>query len=282
MGYDLSQTARANAQARRAQADATLAADSSGRLERFRDLSASSVFATNVQLEKLELYDRAGAVVDARTCCIVGCGGDEAAGLALFVERQEDYFVRRERFEDLWEHGRRFVYGAMHAGGAGVPSFGPICLVLADLASQAPDALGVFPQDTAQRYTDASAAVDESRALSEATAWEDRGALAVVERAAGVLAHSPAEWPELLCSDDDYLEVDVAGPLELAAIERVLLPEDTRVELERLRAAELLRESDALLGRSISEADSATVRLYDVLHRWRRRTAMTIEGVPSA
>ncbi len=275
MGMDLTKTAEGNAPARHAVADERLKTDVSGQLARFRDFAAGSAFATNVVLEKLELYERAEALMDARACCIARCGGDEVAGLALFADRQAEHLDGREGFEDLWEHGRRFVYGAVHAGGAGVESFGPVCLVLSDLARQKPDALGVFPQDTVQRYADASGSVDGSRALSEATAWADRAALAVVERAAAALDCTPREWPELLCSDDGYLEVDVAGPLSLEAIAHARIPDAKRVQLERLRAADLL-------GESISDVERAEARLYDVLHRWRRRNGMTIEGVPSA
>jgi hypothetical protein len=274
MGSDLIETAEGNSHARRLAASERIEDDASGRLTQFRNFPENSTFATNVSLEKVIAFEQSDGVVDARTYFILVSGGDRDAGLAEFAESQGRHFGGRQNFEDLWEHGRRFVYGAVNGGGVGVEGFGPICLVLADVEAEAPDALGVFPEDTVKRYADAGGAVDGARALSEATAWEDRAELAVVERASEAAAAVEADWPPMLCSDGDYLEAVVTGPLPLRAVAQVRMPDPLRKRLDGLRAKALLNEA-------ITHVERRELLAYEVLHAWRRRHRTAIERVPS-
>jgi hypothetical protein len=275
MGADLTATAEGNSHARCAAAREKLEADTSRSLASFRDFVEKSAFATNVRLEKVVAYEEAGGIIDGRAYCILCSAGDTVAGLERFASSQNRYFLGRENFEDLWEHGRRFVYGAVNAGGMGVEEFGPICLVVADVEAEVPDALGVFPEDTVKRYTDAGSGVDEGRALSEVTMWDDRSDLAVVERANEAVTAAQAGWPPLLCSDDGYLEVVVTGPLPLKAIAEARLPDALRARLDELRAKYLLEEPMTMVEQGEAHA-------YDVLHRWRHRHGTAIDRVTSA
>lgn len=271
MATDLTKTADANSSARQATAGEKLAADLSGRLTRFREFVAESAFGTNVRLDKLPAFERARAIVDARSYFILLSAGDVAAGLALFAASQGGYLRGRQGFEDLWENGRRFIYGAVNGGGSGVEGFGPVCLVLADVQSGSVDALGVFPEDTVKRYVDANGDINHELACAEATAWEDRAELGVLERSEEASATTAADWPGLLCSADDYLEIVITGPLSLEAVIEVRLPAALRVRLDELRAKSVLEVP-------ITDVELAEVHAYDVLHAWRRRHGAAIEA----
>ncbi|MGI8683770.1 MAG: hypothetical protein ACR2MO_01480, partial [Acidimicrobiales bacterium] len=170
MAHDMTATAKANRSAIRAAADASVAADSSGRLAAFRRLVTSSSFTTNVSAHKVTTFGRVGELLDARQYDVEQAGGDRTAGLDAFAVRQGAWLARREAFEDLWHHGRRLVYGAVNAGGMGTEGlFGPFCLGSADPTTPVPDALAVFPGDSAQRYTTDAADCDGEQARREAT-----------------------------------------------------------------------------------------------------------------
>lgn len=119
MAHDMTATAKANRATIRVAADASVAADSSGRLAAFRRLVATSSFTTNVSAHKVTTFGRVGELLDARQYDVERAGGDRTAGLAAFAVRQGSWLARRQAFEDLWHHGRRLVYGAVNAGGMG-------------------------------------------------------------------------------------------------------------------------------------------------------------------
>jgi hypothetical protein len=175
MAVDLTAAADANGPGRRAASAAAIASDASGRLAAFRDLTAGSAFATNVFAAKIVSYDACHQIVPS--------------GSAATIDRHDKWRSRREAFEAVWDHGDRFVYGAVNAGGVGVESFGLFCIVVPHPEASTPAALAVFPSDSAQRYTTPDATVVEpARAQSEATAWGDRADMAVTEKAAEALA----------------------------------------------------------------------------------------------
>jgi hypothetical protein len=274
MPTDLTATAAGNSPARRTAA-AKLVADGSGELASFKAFAAESAFSTNVVIEKIVAYAQTDGIVDTRAYCVLWAAGDRAAGLTRFKSLQGDKFDRRQAFEDLWRHGRSFLYGAVNGGGLGVEDFGPICLVLADVGAQTPVALGVFPEDSVGRYTSVRGTVDIERATSEATAWSDRAELAVLERAGAVAGAPPASWPPLLCSNDDYLEVALAGRLALTALAEARMSGELRELLDELWARRWL------LDEQLTDLELVELNAYEILQTWRRRHGVALESVPS-
>lgn len=276
MGVDLAATAAGNSPARQAQAQAVLAAAGSGKpqLQRFRWLAASSALSTNVEFDKVVVYDEAGEVLDTRGYYAKRHGG-AAAGLSVFAKEQGSWLARREAFEDLWEHGRAFIYGAVNAGGMGVlGDFGRICLVVQDPERRNPHALAVFPADTAARYTDEAGVVDGRLAQEEATAWPARGELAVIERQSEAAATSAHNWPRVLCRPEAYLEAVFAGPLPLEALSEARLPDKVRAHLRKLR----LR---LVTGETLTDTEGIELSAYDRLQRWRREHGTAINVIPT-
>lgn len=269
---DLTSIATGNTAARQDAANKALHADPSGKLRRFKRLVASSTFTTNIDFEKVLAFDDADGVIDGRSYHVRGAGGRRAQGLAAFASAQGAYFARREAFEDLWEHGRRFVYGAVNAGDMGAEDFGPICLVLPYPERQGFAGLGVFPADTVQRYTDAAGTVDEALAVSEATAWSDRADLATIERGHDVQMTAEADWPLVLCCKQGYLEVVLAGELPLRALAEARLRTELRKRLDEMRARWLVKET-------LTNVEQNEAEAYDALQKWRRLLGIEINHI---
>ncbi|MCE9622688.1 MAG: hypothetical protein K8R99_10115 [Actinomycetia bacterium] len=266
--HDLTGTAGANHDQRVGDASALIAADPSRALAAFETLVAASVMTTNVTADKVLAFDDASEILDARRIAIAAEGGDTGRGLSRFAKGS--WAPRREAFEDLWTDGRSAVYGAVNIGGPGA-GFGDFCLVI-----ESPDVgatgVAVFPGDSAQRYTDPASDVDEGAVLDEATAWDDRAALAVVERADDVQSRPSSEWPTVLCSPDRYLETVRLGALPLSAIASVRLASDERSELRSLRSL-------VVRGQTVSPTDRRRAAAYAALYRWRRSLGVAIETV---
>ena len=275
MQHDLTATAASNEAARAAAAASAVSADASGRLAEFRELVETSSFSTNVSADKVLEFDRADEILDARRFHVQQAGGDSVVGLAAFATAQRDGLARREAFEDLWDHGRRLLYGAVNAGGMGTEGrFGPFCLTIDDPQAPAPDALAVFPDDSVERYTTDAGAVDGDLARDEATAWSRRADLAVTERGDEALAAATvADWPAVVCRPDRYLEVARAGSWPVAALSQVRLRSSYRAELAALRLRSLAGE--VLVPDELNQAGA-----YDVVSDWRRSKGVELMDVP--
>lgn len=249
-------------------------ADGSGRLADFLQLVETSSFSTNVSADKVLAFDRADEILDARRFHVQQAGGDSVAGRVDFEARQGSWLIRRQAFEDLWNHGRRLVYGAVNAGGIGTEGrFGPFCVTCSDPETPVPDAIAVFPGDSAQRYTSGGGDLDGDLARAEATAWSRRADLAVTERGDEALAATVADWPTVVCRPDHYLEVARAGAWPVAALSQVRLRSDYHAELAALRLRWLAGE--VLVPDEVNQAGA-----YDVVSDWRRSTGVELVDVP--
>lgn len=213
-------------------------------------------------------------MLDARRFHIHEAAGDTSAGLEASARRQGRWLTRRQGFEDLWRHGRSFVYGALNAGGMGTEGrFGPFCLLLGEPDLTAPNAPVCFPGDSAQRYTTDSGAIDEASAHAEATEWAGRADMAVVIRADEALREPDSRWPSVVCRSDQCMEVVRPGPVPLAEAATVRLRPSYRSRLDELQAS-------ALAGEALAADETNEAGAYDVLLRWARSDGLVLEDVP--
>ncbi len=274
MPEDLTATAAGNSAARQAAAGAAIAADPTGALQRFHDVVGASVFSSNVSADKVVVFEECGVLLDARAIATHLAGGDPAVGEAGLASDQETWWPRRQGFEDLWEHGRRLVYGAVNAGGMGTEGqFGPFCLVVDDPEQTRPDALGVFPGNSAQWYASPAGVVEEDLAMAEATSWADRGALGILERSAEALGAGEDRWPAVICRCDHYLEVARAGNWPVGSVSAIRVRAEFRDELDDLLARDRAREV-------LSVLDENALTAYRVLLSWRDNHGASIEAIP--
>lgn len=268
---DLTAVAAAHSDQRRRDADTLVHADASGLLARFRAFVDGSAFSTNITADKVLVYDEADEILDTRSVRILQAGGDTAAGLATFASGA--WSAQREAFEDLWDGGRGFVYGAVNAGGMGVEgSYGGFCVAVDDPDRASPVTLVVFPSDSARRYTTPPADVDEPRAADEATSWEDRASLVTLERHAEVDGDETS-WPLLVCSPLRYFETVIAPGPRTSGISQVRLRTDYQAELVEFQARDLAGDA------TLTEVERNQAAAYDVIQSWRRSFGTTIVEV---
>jgi hypothetical protein len=271
MVWDVDAITAANTAAITARAAATVAADPSGALRTFRLLADRAAASTNVDAEKIRCFDESDAILDARGFCIWQERGDRDAGLRAFHRRQGSWFQQRLAFEALWVGGESFRYFALNAGGLGTQGdFGKFCLLVSEAAERGRVA-AIFPGDSLQRYTTASA-VDSARVESEAAAWPIRGAVAVIERGAEALTVHEAGWPEVVCRPDHYLETVVGPPLPLLDVDEVRLPASY---LDRLDGY----DQRDFAGEVLEQDEANELRAFRSLQRWRRTHGLVISAL---
>jgi len=264
--HDLAVTARGNSARWVGAADAAGLADKSGVVNAFRVAAATLLVGSNVSADKIVAFDTYDRVLDARSLAIHRAGGDTVNGLAEFNSRS--WTPRREAFEDLWIDGRVAVYGALTPGSGGLTAgFGPFQLVMAEPADGEQAAL--FPGDSAQRYTDDTAVVNEALALSEATEWGVRSEMVTTERGTQAMAAPPAQWDALMQNADDYFEVVFLESIPLERVTAVNVKKSLAVSMRSARAR-------AAKGDAMIATDSQLAGVAEVLARWRRTLGITL------
>ena len=251
-----------------ARADDMVAADTSGALSSFRSLADQAAAGTNVDAEKIICYDRSDAILDARSFCIWQEGGDRAAGLRAFEERQQDKLAGRLAFETLWVGGESFSYFALNVGGLGTQGpYGKFCLLTTRIEDRG-RVVAVFPDDSVKRYTGPSG-IDSDLVALEAAAWSVRGSVATIERGSEALVVHEAGWYEVICRPGHYLETVVGPPLPLADVDEVRLPASYLDQLKDY-------DDRYFAGETLEEEQANELEAFRSLQRWRRTHGLLI------
>lgn len=231
MSTEVGAAGASNAAAYRARAAGQLS--NNPELSELAALFADARPSTNADGEKIQRYDAANAVLDTRSVWIARCGGDVSAGIAEF-ERQQgpEWLPRRQGFEDLWNGGRTFLYAAVNPGHLGLLSYGPFCIVIEPNRICGSDS-AVFPGNTARRYGRTTGIPDAAAARSDVGCWEFVDDIGLAEFGDDAVPLPPAQWPELVCDDDDerFLEVVTAGPVSLDDVVEIRLSSASYADL---------------------------------------------------
>lgn len=211
-------------------ANAAMAADP--RLAALAEMLQRALPSTNVDGRKIVDYDDADKVLDARSLWIKRHAGDLQAGLRAFEESQgEVWLPRRQGFEDLWQNGRSFIYGAANPGHDGVgANYGPFCLIISPTRLVGAHR-GIFPGNTAERYGRGDGTADVARAHADAGCWEFAADVGVVEFAAEAGSVAPEKLPTHVCNDKRFLEIVLAGPVEFSEVIEVRISKENRRKL---------------------------------------------------
>lgn len=261
----------ANSARHRQAADDAVTGDPSGHVGAFRALAGVAVASTNVDADKVKIFDAAAELLDARRLEIHRAAGDRTAGMAAFESRQGSWLGPRTDFEHLWVDGEAFVYFAVNAGGRGVPKFGDYCMVVSDPSGDG-RSVAVFPGDSAQRYGSTSP-IDSGRVRDEAAAWDDRDAIVVSQLGSRAVTVPPTRWPQLICSDDGYLEVVVAPSPPIADVVEVRLRQSHLDRLEELEVRAVAREP-------LDPTELAEAHAFRSIEGWRATHGTITVGIP--
>lgn len=282
MSIDLIARATANATQRRADADATCAADDTGTLTQFRVTMATSAMGNTVDADKLLTYADDQQIVSARAAVLAKAHGDVQEAERLLRVRAVDqdgvdWFQRRAAFEDHWKVGHDFVYWVVITEGPGLAAlpdrrYGDFCLVIPDPNRPVAESLGVFPGNTAELYAEAGV-LDVQRCEADATSWADRADLLTVKHVSDVAATHETQWGALICRAEDFTEVVRAGHLPLTSVTEVRMVAERKAQLEGLWT-DLQTDPD-----SVPDSERPAVKAYAILNTWRRNFGLRILGV---
>lgn len=178
----------------------------------------------------------------------------------LLGERLGPFYDRRLAFDDAFDDGRRFRYGALNGGGTGLDSYGAWCVVLRSKPEQA----ACWQGD--------SLASDVNHIARCAIAYSHRHSLVAAERAGSAATSVAGRWPALILSGKAYFEVVFLDPIDLAAIDAVRVAHSTYQELWNLAF-------DAF-GKKQGEAERALVSDFVRIFKAGKQGTIHLEVLP--
>jgi hypothetical protein len=176
-------------------------------------------------------------------------------------------------FEEAWEHGETFIYGAVNAGGPGIRTYGDFCLLVENPEDPTPFGLAVFPADTVKRYTNGGLQI--TLAEQEAAAWSERAAAAVVALWVDALAHPEAAWPRLVCGVDAYLETPRAGALPIDRVDEVRMGASFYEDLVHY-------QGKRFSGEPLQAHEWALTDAFRIVQKWRAAYDTSLTVVPDS
>ena len=125
---------------------------------------------------------------------------------AVMRERLGSYYEQRIAFDNHFDHGRQFRYGALNIGGLGTTAYGEFATCLDNRSFAVGAELAYLRTDSLKTYLLPGPAVDEVTLCTELAPHSHRQFLAVLKLAAIIPLEPAPRWPVLLCSCDDYVE----------------------------------------------------------------------------
>lgn len=185
----------------------------------------------NMQPWKLSTFLRRGRYLSMQENAPVEAG-ERGMSVGEVLQRQGEHLAPRLEFEGHFEHGEQFLYGALNIGGMGPPGYGIFCTVLnPDVVHALPCAF--VPGNSLDLYARGRVAVDAAAVRKEAATIECRGILATIKHLDDLEHKDAAAWPEMLCSDQCFVEAIFVGEINPTSVREVRM---TNEELDRLIA----------------------------------------------
>jgi len=146
-------------------------------------------------------------------------------------ERLQKFHDKRVAFDRAFEGGERFRYGALNAGGAGLPEYAPYCIVLTRVFQTSLSDVAYLPGDSLEICVAADGSFDVSVVESRVAPQTHRHLLVAKERASEVPPTDKPDWAGLVASRRRYFEVVFVGEVCLNTVKcvRVLKTEYDRM-----------------------------------------------------
>ncbi len=146
-------------------------------------------------------------------------------------ERLHRFYHKRVAFDRAFANGEDFRYGALNAGGAGLPEYDPYCVVLnRDFQASVTD-VALLPGDSLKICIAPDGKVDTAAVQNRAAPHTHRHLMAATERASEVHGTHRNDWTMLVASPGRYFEVIFIGDVFLKTVRclRVLKTEYDRM-----------------------------------------------------
>ncbi len=141
----------------------------------------------------------------------------------ILREKLGDCYERRVAFDDHFEDGKKFRYGALNIGGMGAMQFGDHCVTLKDSACSNRERLAYLKSDSLKSYVREGQRVDDEAIREDVAPHSHRQYLAALRHSADVPATPEDRWPAILFAGGDYVEAIFVGDLTPEQVESVRL-----------------------------------------------------------
>jgi hypothetical protein len=199
----------------------------------------------------LNMYEAANEAADI--------SGKDCDG--ILRARLGKWYARRLAFAARFQDGQRFRYGALNIGELGATNYGTFCTVLVQ-NFPADRRVAYVKTDSLRGYTDSAGNVDDATLRNDVAGQDRCHVLAALKHATQIESREDDKWPNMLCSNDDYIEVLFVADICCKSVEEV------RVSSRELAIAEELC-FDAH-GRKLTEEEKSLASIYLNIFRARR------------
>jgi hypothetical protein len=136
-------------------------------------------------------------------------------------EKLDKFYERRVAFDRRFERGEHFRYGALNIGGMGAVSYGDFCSVVEDEFFADHSDVAYLRSDSLQTYLLPGPVVDDAAIHRDAAPHSHRHCLAALKHYDEIRRKPEEQWPSLLCSGSDYVEVIFVGNITPNHLEEV-------------------------------------------------------------
>lgn len=212
---------------------AAMAGDDAVRLDTFCErVKTQGGISINMKPRKLVTFLLHGRYltvreIAAQLAAVSGRSAEEELRLM-----QGSYYERRVLFEESFEDGERFLYGALNIGGAGASEYGVFCVFLGDETFRAIRNAFV-PDNSLDLYVRSALmlALDDGALRKEVAAPAQRHCLAALKHACDMASVEPVDWPTMLCCRERFVEAIFVGDVSPELITELRI---SRNEMRRL------------------------------------------------
>lgn len=186
-------------------------------------------------------------------------------------ERLGGFYDKRVTFDRGLKNGEQFRYGALNAGGVGLPEYAPYCAVLTRAFRNSLRDVALLPGDSLKICIAPDGTLDEAVVRNRTTPHTHRHWMAATERAGEIPAAHKRGWPELVVAPGRYFEVIFLGEVSLDSFQCVRV-----LKTEYDRMCDL---AFANFGRKLGDAERALVHDFIQLRRGTLNGKMQVEVI---
>jgi len=150
----------------------------------------------------------------------------------LYRDLLKDWKAKRIAFEQKFDGGDKFKYGALNVGGIGIVGrYGYFCVILDRSEAEKYLSLVFIMYDSLKNYVDNNCCVNIGQ-LAQEIADKDHVQILSSIKHEGDIGSTPAcDWPKMICNDDNYIEAIIQDKIKVEHIRIVYIKKSKLNEL---------------------------------------------------
>ena len=128
------------------------------------------------------------------------------------------WYNSRKIFEDTFDNGKKFKYGALNIGGMGSEKYGDFCVIFS--RSRLANTKAVFIKEDSLKYVTDSK-VNKEKLKNDVADMDHVPYLAVLKHKEDIKMNGLDHSPHIICNDRDYIESIIQEDLLISHIEKI-------------------------------------------------------------